>query len=95
MGFSSKAYVLRTSRKELRHLNSSRSGNVFSVKRQKNRCRAVERGKGSRKRSSRNILLSGRSVPDKVVEKESAVSPGLLDRIRWKDIPIDCFFAEY
>lgn len=36
-------------------------------------------------------FLSGRSVPAKVVEEESAVNTGLLDRIRWKDIPTDCF----
>lgn len=67
------------------------------MKRKKNGCRAseVERGKGNRRKSSRNILLSARSVSNKAVEEESAVSTGLLDRVRWKDIPTDCFFAEY
>lgn len=35
------------------------------------------------------ILLSRRSVPAEVVEEESAVNTGLLDRIRWEDIPTD------
>ena len=37
------------------------------------------------------ILLSGRLVPDKVVGEESAMNTGLLDRMRWEDIPTHYF----
>lgn len=51
---------------------------------------AVERGKGSRKTSSRSIhTLIWEECPTKVVEEESAVNTGLLDRVRWEDIPTD------
>lgn len=38
------------------------------------------------------VLLSRRSVPDKVVGEDSAMNTGLLDRMRWEDIPKDFFF---
>jgi len=37
------------------------------------------------------ILLSGRSVPDKMMGEESAMNTGLLDRIRWEYIPTHYF----
>lgn len=39
------------------------------------------------------ILLSGRSVLAKVVEEESVVNTGFLDRIRQENIPTDLLLS--
>lgn len=37
------------------------------------------------------VLLSERSVPGEVVGEQCAKNTGLLDRMRWEDIPIIFF----